>query len=319
MWRSSPTWPSTRRSDDYVPQPAILNAVIDVPTVVRNKAIVHGATQWLHDLPDLVADLERAWGIGTGAPYQDGTEAYVAPAIMDDGTAAVLKVLMPRDDEFSGHEITALRLADGRGMPRLYRSDAARHALLLEKLGRPLRDLGLRASRRHEILVRTAQQVWRPAPEGGLPTGAAKAAWLADFIALKWEQLNRPCSERAVEYALACARRRVTSHDDERAVLVHGDVHQWNTLEAGDRFKLVDPDGLLAEPEYDLGIIMREDPTDGDLRTRARWLAYLSGRDATAIWEWGAVERVSTGLLGVEVGFGEPAQQMLDAADHVAG
>ena len=27
-------------------------------------------------------------------------------------------------------------------------------------------------------------------------------------------------------------------------------------------FKLVDPDGLMAEPEYDLGIIMREDPTE---------------------------------------------------------
>jgi hypothetical protein len=30
--------------------------------------------------------------------------------------------------------------------------------------------------------------------------------------------------------------------------------------EADDDFKLVDPDGLLAEPEYDLGIVMREDP-----------------------------------------------------------
>jgi len=34
-------------------------------------------------------------------------------------------------------------------------------------------------------------------------------------------------------------------------------VHQWNTLEAPEGFALVDPDGLLAEPEYDLGIIMR--------------------------------------------------------------
>jgi streptomycin 6-kinase len=45
---------------------------------------------------------------------------------------------------------------------------------------------------------------------------------------------------------------------------VHGDVHQWNALEAPadveQGFKLVDPDGLLAEAEYDLGVIMREDP-----------------------------------------------------------
>ena len=101
-------------------------------------------------------------------------------------------------------------------------------------------------------------------------------------------------------HAVACANRRVAAHDDERAVLVHGDVHQWNALQVDDGFKLVDPDGLLAEAEYDLGILMREDPLellDGGARRRARWLAARSGRDATAIWEWGVIERVSTGVL----------------------
>jgi len=28
-------------------------------------------------------------------------------------------------------------------------------------------------------------------------------------------------------HALACAELRVAAHDDERAVLVHGDVHEW--------------------------------------------------------------------------------------------
>ena len=123
-------------------------------------------------------------------------------------------------------------------------------------------------------------------------------------------------------YALACAARRVAAHDDERAVLVHGDVHQWNALESGDgRFKLVDPDGLLAEPEYDLGVLMREDPRellDGDPRERARRLARRYGLDAEAIWEWGAVERVSTGLLGVRIGLRPLADEMLATADRVA-
>src|SRR5262249_39561280 len=110
----------------------------------------------------------------------------------------------------------------------------------------------------------------------------------------------------------------------ERAVLVHGDVHQWNTLRAtaaGDGFKLIDPDGLRAEAEYDLGIVMREDPVElvaGDPHARARWLATRTGLDATAIWEWGVVERVSTGLLGVQVGLEPVASQMLVAADHLA-
>ncbi|HET7367683.1 MAG TPA: hypothetical protein VFI83_04900, partial [Gaiella sp.] len=100
--------------------------------------------------------------------------------------------------------------------------------------------------------------------------------------------------------------------------LVHGDVHQWNALEAADGFKLVDPDGLLAEAEYDLGIIMREDPLDGDLHDRAGWLAARTGLDAAAIWEWGIVERVSTGLLGTRVGLQPIARQMLAVADELA-
>jgi streptomycin 6-kinase len=113
----------------------------------------------------------------------------------------------------------------------------------------------------------------------------------------------------------------VAAHDDDRAVLVHGDVHQWNTLEAGDGFKLIDPDGLLAEPEYDLGILMREDPVellDGDPHERSRWLASRTGLDATAIWEWGVVERVSTGLLCTKVELQPVGRDMLAAAERVA-
>jgi streptomycin 6-kinase len=102
---------------------------------------------------------------------------------------------------------------------------------------------------------------------------------------------------------------------------VHGDVHQWNALRSGDGFKLVDPDGLVAEAEYDLGIVMREDPLEllqGDPMDRARRLAELSGLDATAIWEWGVVERVSTGLLGLRDGLEPEGRRMLHAADRVA-
>lgn len=103
-----------------------------------------------------------------------------------------------------------------------------------------------------ETLVAAAARIWRPAPDVGLPTGAAKAQWLGECIADVWEELDHPCSERAVEYALACAASRGEAHRDETAVVVHGDVHQRNALEAGDGFKLVDPDGL-ADREYDLG------------------------------------------------------------------
>jgi streptomycin 6-kinase len=273
-----------------------------VPATVRAKADVAGAQRWLADLPDLVAELERDWSITVGPPYQDATEAFVAPTAGPDGGLAVLKLLVPRGDDNAANEITALRLAGGTGCARLLRDDVTRGALLVERLGPSLSTLDLPIGTRHEILCTAASQVWRPAPDCGLPTGAQKGQWLIDHIVRTWTALGRPGPERTIEHALDCARRRIAAHDDERALLVHGDVHQWNALLAGEAafkpaevlvpgeaafksaevlvpgeaafksaevlvlgeaaFKLVDPDGLLAEPEYDLGIIMREDPLE---------------------------------------------------------
>jgi streptomycin 6-kinase len=236
--------------------------MIDVPDAVRNKALIAGAEDWLGQLPVLVSSLEADWSIVVGRPYTGGSEAFVAEATRADGTPAVLKVLVPATGNLPSHEATALRLADGHGCPALYQYDADRGALLVERLGRPMFELGLPLSRRLEILCATAARIWRPAPDCGLPTGAEKARWLAGFIERLWEELGHPCSERAVEHALDSARRRELAYRDERAVLVHGDVHQLNALQSDDGFKLVDPDGLLAEAEYDLGVLMRGDPVE---------------------------------------------------------
>lgn len=307
--------PSTRTGYCYPMTP------LSVPHVVRAKALAVGAVCWIGELPGLIAGLERDWLISVGRPLDGGTEAFVAEATLGDSSPAVLKLMIPRAGEHARNEITVLRLAKGEGCARLLHADAARGALLLERLGRSLAELELPTAQRHEILCATAGKVWRPAPGSGLPTGADKGRWLAGFITTTWRKLGGPCSERAVDHALACAARRVAAHDDERAVLVHGDVHQWNVLEAGDGYKLIDPDGLLAEAEYDMGILMREDPAEllgGGSRARARWLARRCGLDATAIWEWGVVERVSTGLLCTEIGLQPVGRQMLAVADRLA-
>jgi streptomycin 6-kinase len=292
--------------------------MLEIPAVVREKALAVGAQAWIDELPALIAAIQADWGISVGRPYADSTEAVVAEATCADGTPAVLKLIVPRDGDAAAHEATVLRLAAGEGCPRLFQEDVSRGALLVERLGRSLYELQLPVRRRHEILIAAAARIWRPAAGSGLPTGAAKARWLGEFITTMWEELDRPCSERTTEHALASAERRRDAQRDETAVLVHGDVHQWNALEAADGFKLVDPDGLLAEAEYDLGIIMREDPLDGDLHERARWLADRTDLDQNAIWEWGIVERVSTGLLGTRVGLQPIAAQMLAVADRLA-
>ncbi|MEV0842328.1 aminoglycoside phosphotransferase family protein [Actinocatenispora sera] len=296
--------------------------MIEVPDAVRNKARAAGVEGWLERLPALVAGLEADWSIVVGRPYTRGSEAFVAEATRADGAPAVLKVLVPGLGNESANEATALRIVGGEGCPALYRYDTDRGALLMERLGRPMFELGLPLSRRLELLCDTAARIWRPAPDSGLPTGAEKARWLAEFSARLWEELDHPCSEKVVEHALACARRRERAHRDEKAVLVHGDVHQLNALQSDGGFKLVDPDGLVAEAEYDLGVLMRGDPVEllaGDPVERASWLAARTGLDPVAIWEWGVVERVSTGLLCTQIHLQPLGRDTLRAAEAVAG
>jgi streptomycin 6-kinase len=295
--------------------------VIDIPGVVRNKARAVGADEWIDRLPALLAVLAADWSIEVGQTYEGGSEAFVAKATRSDGTPAVLKVLLPGAGNDASHEATVLRLATGDGCPALYDYDAERRALLMERLGRPMYDLNLPLSRRLELLCAAAKLVWRPALDSGLPTGADKARWLRDFIVTLWEELDHPCSEATVQHALACAHQRELAHRDETSVLVHGDVHQLNALASGDGFKLVDPDGLLAQAEYDLGVLMRGDPVEllvGDPRNRVSYLVALTGLDPVAIWEWGVVERLSSGLLSTRVHLQPLGRDTLRAAEAVA-
>ena len=129
---------------------------VELPAVVRNKALVANATDWLDQLPALVTALEREWRIVVGRLFTDATEALVAEATLEDGTDAVIKLIVPRDGDATRNEITVLRLAHGDGCVRLLRDDVDRGALLLERLGPSLYDLDLPIDARHEILCATA-------------------------------------------------------------------------------------------------------------------------------------------------------------------
>ena len=152
--------------------------MIQVPDVVRQKALAVGARSWLDDLPLLVASVEEDWGITVGDAYTDSTEAFVARATCEDGTAAVLKLIVPRGGDAAEREIAVLRLTGGEGCARLLRADAARGALLLERLGRSLYEIALPLRTRHEILCSTAACVWPSART----TPAARTALLRTTV-----------------------------------------------------------------------------------------------------------------------------------------
>ncbi len=300
---------------------------VDVPEEVRQKAIARGAEgrRWLERLGGLVCEIERDWGVTIGSTLRGGSESYVAAARTDFGYDAVVKIEMPPYASFAS-EVRTLIAADGRGYARLLEHDTERSAMLQERLGPSLQRFGLPVPTQIEIICATLRRAWAVPAPAGLPTGANKARWLSEFIAATWEEVNRPCSRRVIEQAPAFAGTRAAAFDPESAVLVHGDAHSANALQdhrhAPSRFKLVDPDGLLAEPAYDLAIPMREwsrELLDGDParlgRERCAHLSSLTGVAPRGIWEWGFVERVSTGLLSIQVGADRFGGEMLDVAE----
>ena len=294
----------------------------ELPEAVRKRLRANGSEAWLASLPELVAGLEREWDISVeGSAFFGGSEALVSPTRMADGTPAILKVLIPREDEVAAHEITAMRLANGEGCARMYRDDPHRGAMLLERLGKPLAESGLPPAERLDVLCGAAMRLWRPAAGAGLPTGAEKGRWLVSYIHETWEELGRPCSERAITHATSAVERRIAAHDDERSVLVHGDIHEWNALESPDGYKLIDPDGLLAEPEYDIGVIAREESAefirDSPEGLSGR-LAAFTRLDAGAIQDWAAGERLSTALVCTRAGFQPTGRNLLAAAEAAA-
>ena len=283
-----------------------------VPDLVQRRATAHGASgrTWLSDLTEVISSLADRWDLELGDTLTGGTASLVVAATDRDRRPCVLKVAMTLDGDDAAafaRSVGVHELADGQGCARLLRHDDATSAMLLERLGPNLDELDMSLPHMLDTICETLRAFWRPvAADCGLPTGADQAAWLADSITTTWDALGRPCPRTVVDRALDYCAERARAFDPTTAVLVHGDAHGWNTLDAGGGiFKFVDPEGLRSTPEHDLSVAMREynrPLLEGDtgrlVRERAELLAARCGADPDAIWEWGYVERVSTGLAG---------------------
>ncbi|MEU7043331.1 aminoglycoside phosphotransferase family protein [Streptomyces varsoviensis] len=305
---------------------------IELSPVVRAKAQRLGrrGQEWLTGLPDLVAELEQRWSVTAGDPLDRATSAYVLRARTRDGRPAVLKLAVP-DPGFPS-ALRTLRLADGQGYVRPLAHDAERHAVLLESLGAPLDESGLPVPRQLDILCATLRRAWRVPPPEAVPR-PDRAHALAALVERLWDGLGRPCAERVADHALECAARRAAAFDPARCVVVHGDPHPGNALRATaprhgaeTGFVFVDPDGFLDEPAYDLGVALRgwcAELTADDAAGRARGfcarLAARTGVEAAAIWEWGFLERVTTGLYLLDHGAEGSARPYLETAELLAG
>ena len=307
------------------------NRTFDLPAEVQSTLAYRGAdgARWLSELPRFIRDLEHEWNITVGAVVHGGSEALVARVTTADGGDAIIKIGVPGPTGFE-QEVRTLLLANGRGYVKVLRHDAERRVMLQERLGPQLAQLALPVRDQIEVICATLRDAWIDVPHDlALVNGSEKARSLAELISSAWQELGRPCSERAVECALGFADSRGHAYDAAGSVLVHGDAHNQNTLllagaDPSDfsAYRFVDPDGMRAEPALDLAIPMRswsEELLAGDApalaHERCEFISRLTGIAREPIWQWGFMERMSTGLYLMQLGWRDEGLGMLKVAD----
>lgn len=255
--------------------------------------------RWLTQLPDILDTFAARWGLRVEPPFEGLSYNYVTPAVRADGSPAVLKLGVPRDE--LGTEIDALRHYGGRGCCRLLEADEEAGALLLERL-LPGQTLGALAADDDEAATRIAADVmarlWAPPPPGHRYPNVAD--WASGLLELRphFGGGTGPFPAALVDRALGLFAELLPSQ--EAPVVLHGDLHHFNILAAGGGWLAIDPKGVVGEPAYEVGAFLRNPlpAIGGDpqlARTLERRIAIFAealGLDRRRIQGWALAQAV---------------------------
>lgn len=240
------------------------------------------------------------------------------------GEPAVLKLQAPGAQDVAAAVLGAAR---GHGYVRVLAWDAARGALLTERLGESLWDVRDDLDGQARVIVPLLRRAWEMPPEVGRPfeSKAIGLRRIVDRLGPRYGVAAPAALRLAAEYAQSLAA------DERPEVVCHGDPHAGNVLRRGEEWALIDPDGFIGERAYDLGVVLRdacleftraEDGRPGAgvelLRSGCALLAEQGEVSAERVWRWGFVERVTTGLYLHWFGYTDQGAGFLATAEALA-
>ena len=203
---------------------------------------------WLEGLPDVVQELEHRWNLTPDAPLsgEQPTCSYVEAVRRPDGTPAVLKISMPHMEQ--EHETDGLRFWNGDPTVRLFESDDALRAMLLERCqpGTALR--GLDECEQDFVISGLLRRLWRPLPK------LHRFRPLSTLIEY-WSNETLSEVERWPDHGLVSEGLRVFRellHTGTTEVLLATDLHAGNVLRAErETWLVIDPKPFVGDPAYD--------------------------------------------------------------------
>ena len=219
------------------------------------------------------------------------------------GWNAGLKV--PFVDEENRSEADALLHYGGVGAVRLYETDRASGALLLERL---TPGLSLAAHPHVEEIVDIAcgvlRRIWHP-PHPGRPFPRVRdlAAEWADEFPARHDRHGRPFPA-LVDCAAGLARDLAGGDGSE--VVVNRDAHAGNILSAErEPWLLIDPKPLVGERSFDAGYLVLDRLGEIPSPTRAEALvdrlANGLGVERERVWAWAFVRAVENAAWALDI------------------
>ncbi|MFJ4369277.1 aminoglycoside phosphotransferase family protein [Streptomyces chartreusis] len=204
---------------------------------------------WIAGLPALAADVLDRWDLRRDGAPGSGEASLVLPVLRRDGTRAVLKFQMPREETAAA--LVGLRTWDGGGMVRLLDHDPESASMLLERLDatRALTSIEDDDVAMGILAELQARLVRVPAPPG--------LRGLGDIATEMLEQVPRAVTiltdpaDRRLLLDWASAVAELAGEPGDR--MLHWDLHYDNVLAAQrEPWLAIDPEPLAGDPGFDL-------------------------------------------------------------------
>ncbi|MFF3530368.1 aminoglycoside phosphotransferase family protein [Streptomyces rubiginosohelvolus] len=204
---------------------------------------------WIAGVPALAAHLLERWQLLRDGALRSGQASLVLPVLRHDGTRAVLKLQLPREETTAA--LTGLRAWNGDGMVRLLDHDPASSGMLLERLdgARTLASIDDDDVAMGILADLHARLVAVPAPQGLRGLGDVAAAML-EQVPQAVARLTDP-ADRDLLRGWASAVAELADEPGDR--LLHWDLHYDNVLAAQrEPWIAIDPEPLAGDPGFDL-------------------------------------------------------------------
>ncbi|MER7720055.1 aminoglycoside phosphotransferase family protein [Streptomyces flaveolus] len=204
---------------------------------------------WIAGLPALAASMLERWDLERDGAARAGEASLVLPVLRPDGTPAVLRLQMPRQETTAA--LIGLRTWNGKGMVRLLDHDPMSSSMLLERLdgARTLASINDDDVAMGTLAELHARLVAVPAPRGLRSLGDI-ASEMLDQVPRAVMRLVDP-TDRKLLRSWASAVAELAGEPGDR--MLHWDLHYDNVLAAQrEPWIAIDPEPLAGDPGFDL-------------------------------------------------------------------